>query len=86
MDPTPYFIMGMLTGTGGLLLIQAYARRTVRKALAARPPENDEPIKVAAEQAPELAMVREMRRRVEVLEQIVTEQPLRLEREIERLR
>lgn len=81
MDPTPYFIMGMLTGVGGLLLIQAYARRTARKALAATLPEGRRP-----EQTPEQSMVSEMRRRVEVLEKIVTEQPLRLEREIERLR
>ena len=85
MDPTPYFIMGMLTGTGGLLLIQAYARRTARKALAASQLES-QAVRAGREQAPEQAMVSEMRRRVEVLEKIVTEQPLRLEREIERLR
>lgn len=76
MDPTPYFIMGAMFGAGSLLLIQAYGRRRVRKAIEMR----------AATQAPELAGVAEMRRRVEALERIATEAPLRLEREIERLR
>ena len=77
MDPTPYFIMGTLFGAGSLLLIQAYGRRRVRKAMApGQPARSDD----------QAAGIAEMRQRVETLERIITEQPLRLEHEIERLR
>ena len=38
MPPEPAFIMGLLTGSCGLLTIQAFARRKVRQALIAADP------------------------------------------------
>jgi len=79
MDPISAFILGALSAAATLLTIQAYGRRKVRKALAAQPARQSEPVANRQE-------VGEMRRRVEVLERIVTEQPRRLEQEIEQLR
>lgn len=77
MDPTPFFIMGTMFGCGATLMVQAYGRRRVRKAISQ-----------AQQAAPtqEQMAVTEMRRRVEVLEQIVTEPQHRLTEEIARLR
>jgi hypothetical protein len=84
MDPTPYFIMGMLTGVAGMLAIQFFANRKVKRALAAitkaAPAQADED---GRQQRRETL---EMHRRLAVLEKIVTDQPHRLETEIERLR
>jgi DNA relaxase NicK len=77
MDPTPYFIMGLLSGIGLTLTIQAYARRKVKRAL-------DQVQQVRGGEAQQAIV--EMRRRVEALEQIVTEPQSRLEREIVSLR
>jgi hypothetical protein len=78
MDPTPYFIMGSMAGCGATLLIQAYGRRKVRKALAL-----SQPVSVPDEAT---AVTAEMRQRIAVLEQIITDQPRLLAREIETLR
>lgn len=83
MDPTPYFIMGMLTGIAGILAIQFFANRKVKRALAqiarTAPAEQAE----AGQQRRETL---EMHRRLAVLEKIITDQPHRLETEIESLR
>lgn len=78
MDPTPYFIMGALSGITATLLIQAYARRKVAKAtaqLTANIVDQDQQI-----------IAHELRERIKVLEQIVTDRPVRLADQIERLR
>jgi hypothetical protein len=78
MDPTPYFIMGALSGTAATLLIQAYARRKVAKATAhliAGQVDQDQQI-----------VTHELRERIMVLERIITDQPRTLADSIERLR
>jgi hypothetical protein len=77
MDPTPFFIMGTMFGCAATLLVQAYGRRKVRKAIS-----QTHQTEVTQEQM----AVTEMRRRVEALEQIVTEPQHRLTEEIARLR
>jgi hypothetical protein len=83
MDPTPYFIMGALSGTAATLAIQWFANRKVNKALrmiqALPAAPNEETLLQQRETA-------EMRSRLVVLEKIVTDQPHRLAREIETLR
>lgn len=82
MDPTPYFVMGSLFGITGTLAIQWFANRKVRKAL----------ISIQNTGAPSEDMLlqqretAEMRRRLVVLEKIVTDQPQRLAHEIDGLR
>lgn len=83
MDPTPYFIMGALCGTGATLAIQWFANRKVRKALRAIQPAPAAPSEEILLQQRETF---EMRRRLAVLEQIVTDQPRRLAQEIDTLR
>ena len=78
MDPTPYFIMGALSGTAATLLIQAYGRRKVARAtaeLSASQADQDQQI-----------MAHELRERIKILEQIVTDRPARLADQIEQLR
>ena len=82
MDPTPYFVMGSLFGVAGTLAIQWFANRKVRKALSliqntAAP--SDEILLQQRETA-------EMRRRLIVLEKIVTDRPQLLAHEIDGLR
>lgn len=83
MDPTPYFIMGMLTGVAGLLAIQFFANRKVKRALA-------QIARTAPAEQPEVSQQRretlEMHRRLAVLEKIITDQPHRLQTEIDSLR
>jgi lauroyl/myristoyl acyltransferase len=84
MDPTPYFIMGMLTGIAGTLAIQFFANRKVKRALA-------EIARTAPEQEQEERQQQrretlEMHRRLATLEKIITDQPRRLEHEIDSLR
>jgi hypothetical protein len=82
MDPTPYLIMGTLIGITATLAIQWFANRKVRKALSIV--QN-----VAAPSEEMLLQQREaaeMRRRLIVLEKIVTDQPQRLAHEIDGLR
>jgi len=85
MDGTPYFVLGLVMGIGLTLMIQAFANRRVRKALAevaaAQTPQapNDETLFQRRE-------TQDMTRRLAVLEQIVTDEPRRLATEIDRLR
>lgn len=82
MDPTPYFVMGSLFGATVILAIQWFANRKVRKAL--------KNIQIAAAPSEDMLIQQretaEMRRRLVVLEKIVTDQPQRLAHEIDGLR
>jgi len=82
MDPTPYFVMGSLFGATVILAIQWFANRKVRKALTTIQ-NNSAPSEDILLQQRETA---EMRRRLVVLEKIVTDQPQRLAHEIDGLR
>lgn len=77
MNPVPYFIMGMLTGIGLTLFILAYGRRSARKALKQME---------VRDEAPAIETTAELRERVRVLEQIITDRPVRLAEQIESLR
>ena len=85
MDPTPYWIMGMMVGCGLTLLIQAYGRRRVKKALAAVRGE-DRTVPQERPEARNNAEARDIARRLAVLEQIVTDRPAALAEQIEQLR
>ena len=82
MDPTPYFIMGSMFGITSTLAIQWFANRKVRKALIT--------VQNTAAPSEEILLQQretaEMRRRLIVLEKIVTDQPQRLAHEIDGLR
>jgi hypothetical protein len=84
-DGTPLVLIGMMLGCGLTLLIQAYGRRKVRKAMAAVRKEEE-----AAPRSERDERIRdetaEMARRLAVLEQIVTDRPARLAEQIEGLR
>ncbi len=92
MDPTPFLIMGALMGCGATLLVQAYGRRKVKKALAAI--RKDELATVRTEREDRAGSeggrarseTAEIARRLAVLEQIVTDRPAMLADEIEGLR
>lgn len=83
MDPMPYFIVGGLFGSAVTLAIQWFANRKVRKALRAVQAVPAAPSEEALLQQRETA---EMRHRLAVLEQIVTDQPHRLAHQIDALR
>ena len=82
MDPTPYFVMGSLFGITATLAIQWFANRKVRKALIS--------IQNTAAPSDEIMLQQretaEMRRRLIVLEKIVTDRPQLLAHEIDGLR
>jgi hypothetical protein len=82
MDPTPYFIMGSMFGASVILAIQWFANRKVRKALTTIQ-NNTAPSEEILLQQRETA---EMRRRLIVLEKIVTDRPQLLAHEIDGLR
>jgi len=84
MDPTPYFIMGMLTGTAFTLAIQFFANRKVKRALAQI--ARTAPVVEHEESRQQRRETLEMHRRLAVLEKIVTDQPHRLHAEIDSLR
>ncbi|MEP9357296.1 hypothetical protein [Sphingomonas sp. KR3-1] len=84
MDPTPYFIMGMLTGIAGTLAIQFFANRKVKRALAEI--AQAAPAEALEESRQQRRETLEMHRRLVVLEKIVTDQPHRLGAEIDSLR
>jgi hypothetical protein len=83
MDPTPYLIMGAIFGTSATLAIQWFANRKVRKALSKAQAVPAAPSPELLHQQRETA---EMRRRLAVLEEIVTDQPQRLAHQIDGLR
>lgn len=78
MDGTPFFIMGLMAGIAFTLLVQAYGRRSAARALA-----QDQKMIVDQDQQ---IMTHELRERIKVLEQIITDQPRQLADSIERLR
>lgn len=84
MDPTPYFIMGMLAGIAGTLAIQFFANRKVKRALAQI--ARTTPAVEHEESKQHRRETLEMHRRLAVLEKIVTDQPHRLHAEIDSLR
>lgn len=77
MDGTPYFIMGLMTGIFFTLMIQAYGRRTARRALAQEAKATDQDQQI---------MTHELRERIKILEQIITDHPRQLADKIEQLR
>ncbi|WP_404333317.1 hypothetical protein AB2M62_09555 [Sphingomonas sp. MMS12-HWE2-04] len=83
MDPTPYFIMGALSGVFATLAIQFFANRKVKRALAQVSVTSAEDRAESQQQRRETL---EMHRRLIVLEKIVTDQPHRLHSEIDSLR
>jgi hypothetical protein len=83
MNPIPYFIIGAMFGTSVTLAIQWFANRKVKKALSTKQQAPTEPSPDLLRQQRETA---EMRRRLAVLEEIVTDQPKRLAHEIDGLR
>ncbi|WP_169803464.1 hypothetical protein [Sphingomonas pruni] len=86
MDPTPFLIVGGLMGTlfgaSATLSIQWFANRKVKKALKAQAA----PVGPSPELLHQQRETAEMRKRLAVLEAIVTDQPKRLAHEIEGLR
>ena len=84
MDPTPFLIMGLLAGISGTLAIQWFANRKVKRALAAL--AKAAPAAAEEEARQQRRETLEMHRRLAVLEKIITDQPHRLETEIDRLR
>lgn len=82
MDPTPYFVMGSLFGITVTVAIQWFANRKVSKALKS--------IQSSAAPSDEILLQQretaEMRRRLIVLEKIVTDRPQLLAHEIDGLR
>jgi hypothetical protein len=82
MDPTPYFVMGSLFGITVTVAIQWFANRKVRNALKS--------IQSSAAPSDEILLQQretaEMRRRLIVLEKIVTDRPQLLAHEIDGLR
>ncbi|WP_242146261.1 hypothetical protein [Sphingomonas sp. BAUL-RG-20F-R05-02] len=83
MDATPFFIMGTLFGSCATLAIQWFANRKVRKAMHSLQAVSTKPDEEVLFQQREAA---EMRRRLAVVEQIVTDRPQRLLHEIDALR
>ncbi|MDG2532397.1 hypothetical protein P6144_01960 [Sphingomonas sp. HITSZ_GF] len=81
MDPTP-IILGMVAGSMGTLAIQSLAQRKVKRALADAARTAPE----AREQGLQRRETLDMHNRLAVLEEIVTDQPRRLEAEIDSLR
>lgn len=81
MDPTP-IVLGMVAGSMGTLAFQSLTQRKVKRALAdaARTTAGAQDQKLQNREA------LDMRNRLAVLEQIVTDQPRRLEAEIDSLR
>ncbi len=82
---TPGLIIGLMLGFAITLLVQAYGRRKVRKALAAMGSKNEVQT-VRGEREAYRGETVELARRLAVLEQIVTDRPRALADQIELLR
>ena len=82
MDGTPFFLMGLLIGVTLTLSIQWLTNRRLRKALdqLTKAPQHD------TDRALHQRDTSDMRHRLAVLEQIITDQPRQLAGEIDRLR
>lgn len=86
MPPEAAFTLGLMTGSGGLLLIQAFARRKVRQALTAWQPRTVEADLRREEEERRMIEVDGLRQRLAVLERIAIDPAVRTAREIEQLR
>lgn len=87
MPPEAAFIMGLMLGVAGLLLIQAFTRRKVRQALAAANPEIAINASLRRDEEQQRALELDgLRQRLAVLERITIEPAVRTAREIEALR
>jgi hypothetical protein len=75
----------MLTGIAGTLAIQFFANRKVKRALA-QIAQAAPPAEALEENRQQRRETIEMHRRLAVLEKIITDQPHRLEAEIDSLR
>jgi CRISPR/Cas system-associated protein Csm6 len=85
-DPTPFFIMGTAFGVLATLLIQTYARRKVRKALATEELPTGQKIKLLSLDNQQLQEKNgRLEERISVLERIATDAPARLSAEIDNL-
>jgi hypothetical protein len=82
MDGTPFFLMGLIVGVTLTLGIQWFANRRVRKALdqVAKAPQRSEEALLQRRETGDI------KQRLAVLEQIITDQPRQLAGEIESLR
>lgn len=81
MPPEPAFIMGLLLGVFGLLLIQLYGRRRAKKAVGQVVDH-----RLVQENQRLSGEVDDLHARLAVLEEIATDPAQRTSREIEKLR
>lgn len=87
MPPEVAFMFGLMLGTGGLLLIQAFTRRKIRQALAAANPAIAHNASLRRDDEAQRALELDgLRQRLAVLERITIEPAVRTAREIEALR
>ncbi len=87
MPPEVAFIFGLILGTGGLLLIQAYGRRKVRQAIAAPDLDARRNIQLLdSESERHAGMIDRLQERIATIERIATDPAERTSREIDALR
>lgn len=87
MPPEAAFFLGLMLGVTGLLLIQAFARRKVRQALAAASPAITHNLSLRREEDDQHRLeIDSLRQRLAVLERITIDPAVRTAREIEALR
>ena len=87
MPPEPAFVMGLILGVAGLLLIQAFTRRKVRQALAAANPQIAHNLTLRPDRDDQHRLeIDTLRQRLAVLERITIDPAVRTAREIEALR
>ncbi len=86
-EGTPFFILGLMLGVFGTLLIQFYGRRKVRSAMKQEglTPTRQTELLVGENQALKGQMSR-LEERLSVMERITTDSHIGLSQEIERLR
>ena len=78
MPPEPAFIMGLMLGTFGVLIIQSLIKSRVKKALAKSKPDPE-----ISDRDEQIAHLRD---RVAVMERIAVDKGVRVADEIEQLR
>jgi hypothetical protein len=85
--PEPIFIMGLIVGVIGLLLIQAFGRRKARQAVAAINQDAQRNITLLVnENERQTGQIDRLQDRIAVLERIAVEPAIRTARAIEELR
>jgi hypothetical protein len=86
-DGTPFFILGLMLGVFGTLLIQFYGRRKVKAAMKEEglTPTRQTELLAGENQALKGQMTR-LEERLSVMERITTDSHIGLSHEIERLR